>query len=70
MTDQIHSLTVVLEKDLRDDDCAGLIQSIGMLRNVLSVKPHVTDTGDHMAQERARQDLGQKMWEVLYPPKN
>jgi len=68
MTDRIHSLTVVLEKDMRDDDCESLISAIRMLRNVLSVEPHVTDFGDHTARERARCELGEKLWEVLHPP--
>ena len=70
MTDQIHSLTVVLEKDVCDDDCEDLIRTIKTLRNVLSVGSHVTNVDNHMAQERARHELGQKLWEALYPKKD
>ena len=67
MTDRIHSLTVVFEKDVRVDDAQAWIDAIKMMHNVLSVEYHVTDLEDHMAQERARHRLGDKIWEVLYP---
>lgn len=54
MTDRLHSLTVVLEEDLRVDDAELLIAAIGMMRGVLSVSPNVSDTRDLVAQMRAR----------------
>lgn len=68
MTDRFHSLTVVLEKDIRSDDAEGLIQAIRHMRGVLSVTGRVSDPDSHMAEERARRELGQKLWEILYPP--
>lgn len=70
MTDRIHSLTVVLEKDYRDDDVKEIVNAIRMIRGVLSVKSHISDFQDHMAQERVRQELGEKLWEILYPKAN
>lgn len=35
MTDRYHTLTVVLERDMRDDDAAALIAAIGQLRGVI-----------------------------------
>lgn len=67
MTDRVHSLTVVLENDVRADDLVPLIQAIEQLRGVLAVKQHVTDIVTVMAQERARRELGEKLWAVLYP---
>lgn len=69
MTDRYHSLTVVLERDMRDDDAEALIAAIGQLRNVLKVTGIVSDFTSHMAIERARADLGTGLWNVLYPPK-
>ena len=69
MTDRYHSLTVVLEKDMRSDDAEGLLAAIQRMRGVLSVTGEVTDVGTWMAEERARQELGTKIWHVLYPPK-
>ena len=67
MTDRIHSLTVVLEEDMRDDDCEDLISAINMFQGVLSVKPHVANISDHMAEERAKRELSRKLWSVLHP---
>jgi hypothetical protein len=68
MTDRINALTVVLEKDTRTDDVEALVNAIKCLRNVLKVDLHVAEAlGDHVSYSRARQELGEKMWEVLYP---
>lgn len=67
MTDRVHSITVVLSDDMRTDDCANVIAAIGMIRGVLSAKMHISDFESHMAYERARADLGEKLWGILYP---
>ncbi len=67
MTDRYHSLTVVLEKDFRDDDAESILNAIEMIKGVLSVKPHISDCDSNMAEDRARRELGQKLWEILYP---
>lgn len=67
MTDRIHSLTVTLESDRRDDDVEAITNSILMIRGVLSVAKHVTDHTAHMAQERAKRELGDKLLAVIYP---
>lgn len=65
MTDRIHSLTVVLEQNIREDDVQGLIDAIARLRHVLSVRPHVANIETHMAEERARTILTHKILEAL-----
>lgn len=67
MTDRYNALTVILEKDIRDDDAEALLNAIRQLRGVLSVSGNVADFDSHLAQERARSELGQKLWNVLYP---
>lgn len=67
MSDRINTITVVLEKDTRDDDCEAILNAIRMTKGVLSVTPNVADPGEYMAIERARHDLGKKLWKVLYP---
>ena len=69
MTDRYNALTVVLEHDIRSDDAQALISAIEQLRGVLSVTPNVVDISSYTAHERARHELGQKIWEVLYPKK-
>ena len=65
MTDRIHSITVVLGKDIRIDDAEQIISAIGMIKGVIKVTPNVSDIGDHVAYERARQDLASKILDVL-----
>ena len=67
MSDRINIITVVLEKEKRDDDCEYIINAIKMIKGVLSVKSNVADPIECMAQERARRELGGKLWEVIYP---
>jgi hypothetical protein len=67
MTDRINYLTVVLEQNMRSDDCESLINAIRMIRGVLSVTPNVADPDHHMAEERARQELGRRLMAIVYP---
>lgn len=69
MTDRYHSLIVVLEKDIREDDARSLIGAIRLLRGVLEVSGVVADLDSMMAEERARREIGQKLIDVLYPQK-
>ena len=67
MTDRYHSLTVVLEHDIREDDAEAIKNAILLFPGVLSAAGVVTDLTSHMAEERARHDLGQKLLAVIYP---
>jgi hypothetical protein len=67
MTDRYHTLTVVLKEDTRDDDCRPLIGAILMLKGVASVTGHVSDVDSHMAEERARLAIGEKLLAICYP---
>ncbi len=67
MTDRYYALTVVLEKDIRDDDAEPILNAIKMIKGVQDVQPHISDPGTWVAQERARRELGEKLWYVLYP---
>jgi hypothetical protein len=67
MTDRFHSLTVVLAHDIRDDDAESIMTAIRQLRGVINVSGIVADTNSHMALERARFELADKLWGVLYP---
>lgn len=65
MTNRISNLTVVLERDIREDDAAALIAAIGQLRGVLSVSSGVTDITQHVAEMRVRRELSDALWSVL-----
>lgn len=66
MTDRINALTVTLTDNMRDDDCAGLIQAIQRLRGVEDVQPHVTHPLDeHVAKVRIKGEISAALREVL-----
>lgn len=65
MSDRIHSLTVILTADKRDDDCEAIIQAIQMIKGVGSVRKHVSDPVSTMAEWRAKRELSDKIWAIL-----
>lgn len=65
MSDRINTITVVLEKDTRADDCESALTAIRMIKGVLRATPNVVDGRDYMAEERARHELRKKLWEAL-----
>ena len=67
MTDRHSAYIVTLERDIREDDAEAVRTALRMITGVLSVEPVVADLGQHIANERAKRDLGQKLWEVIYP---
>ncbi len=69
MTDRYHALTVILEKDIRDDDAECILNAIKMIKGVINVKPIVSNPTSWMAEERAKRELGQKLLEIVYPKK-
>ncbi|MBU3935808.1 hypothetical protein KJ909_03985 [Patescibacteria group bacterium] len=65
MTDRLKALTVVLQKDLRDDDAEPIIEAIKQLRGVRRVTSHVTHLDDHVAYTNAKLDLMAQIWKLL-----
>lgn len=70
MTDRFNTLTVVLDRDMREDDAEVLLSAIRQLRGVISVSGNVADVSEYMAEERALHTLRQKVMDVLYPKKS
>jgi predicted proteasome-type protease len=66
MTDRVHALTVVLDRDMRDDDVQVVIDAIKMIKFVASVGAHVTDVSDYSARERAKSDIEMKLQHAIY----
>jgi hypothetical protein len=65
MTDRFYCLTVLLEKDIREDDAEPLIEAIKMVRGVIDVKGEVADSLTWMAEERARMAMKLKILDAL-----
>lgn len=68
MTDRISTITLVLEKDIRDDDIQPLIDALYQFKGVIKVEPNVRDIDQLMAYSRARHELGMKLWDALKEP--
>lgn len=66
MTDRYHSLTVTLDVDIREDDAQAIISAIKQMRRVIDVTGNVADLDSHMAEQRTRRELGQKIIDVIY----
>ena len=69
MSKRIHALTVALNESMLDDDVQPIIDAIKMVRGVLAVKPEESKSETFWAYEKAKSELGTKLWEVLYPKK-
>jgi hypothetical protein len=67
MTDRFHSLTVVLTKNIREDDAESLIEAILQFRGVASVAGNVADPLAYMAEQRALDAVRQQILNVIYP---
>ena len=67
MTDRVYALSVALEHDIRTDDVQPLIDAIKTLRGVVAVEMHISDISEWAAREVARQELAEKLWNILYP---
>ncbi len=56
-----------LEKDTREDNAIDILTALRMVKGVASVSPHVTNLEQWSAEWRARIELSDKLWKVLYP---
>lgn len=65
MTDRYNSLTVVLEKDMREDDAEDLITAVRMIKGVLSVECGIANPGDYIAEKRVKTELLIKLMDIL-----
>lgn len=64
MTDRFHSLQVVLEKDVREDDAQAICDAISQIRGVQAVTGLVTDGAALMARVRASATVHDQLLEM------
>ncbi len=65
MTDRINAVIVVLEENIRIDECDHLLNAIRCLRGVLKVEPHVANADSYIAEMRAKTELFNRMHALL-----
>lgn len=66
MSDRHLGYVVTLDATLKDEDSAHLLDLIGRMRGVTSIKSIVQDMGTEIAYERALRDLRGKIAAVLW----
>lgn len=67
MTDRYRGLVVLLDDNLRSDDAQPILQLIQQIKGVRRVEPQIGNGNDQITEMKVRQDLGEKLWQVLYP---
>jgi len=68
MTDRYNALTVVLDRDIRDDDAEAILTAIRMVRGVMSVDPIVSDPSSWVAEMRIRSAFRKALFAALDNP--
>ena len=66
MSDRYNAITVVLEKDTRDDDAQDILTALKMIKGVIAAEPNIVNVDSFVSDTRARSELGTKLFEVLY----
>lgn len=66
MTDHIHTLTVHLRHDVRDDDVKQLVEAIMQLKNVAKVSMGIVTGADILARIKAQAELRDKILGLLF----
>lgn len=65
MSDRINAFTIVLDKDIKNEDVQDLLTALKMLKGVISVTPNVADISDHIAQMRERARINHELIKII-----
>lgn len=65
MTDRYNSLTVALNRDIRDDDADVIINAIRMIKGVVDVTGNVVDHDSYTAEIRTREKVVSQLQEII-----
>ena len=66
MTNRINTLTVVLEKPIKEDDVEGIIQAIEQIRGVLQVETSKIEN-ENIIRMQEKFNLRKELWEIMKP---
>ena len=67
MSDRIFSYTVTLDGTYKDEDAKQIQGAIEMIKGVSRVVPQVANAETYFAVDKARNELGEKILDVIYP---
>lgn len=66
MTDRIHGVVVVLDKDIRIDDAeASVLVAIRQIKGVVAVRPLTADVTNNIIRARLRAELVPKLLKIF-----
>jgi hypothetical protein len=65
MTDRVKALTVILERDNREDDTQALVDAISMFHGVAKVEMVKVTPDDYINRERIRREFRERLWKAL-----
>lgn len=67
MTDSYFAITVLLEKDVREDDIEHILNAIRMIKRVMKVEPLIANPELDAAEERVRREYRDKLYDIIWP---
>lgn len=65
MTDRIRSVTVILDKDYRDDDVESILSAIRMVKGVDHVETSVVTSNDHINRSVVAIELRRQVFDAI-----
>lgn len=65
MTDRINGFTVVLSKDIREDDFEAIKNAVLMIKGVLSIEPNIVTSDDFMAKVQSKAEFRNKLYDFI-----
>lgn len=65
MSDRIQAFTVVLDKDIRDDDAESTLQALSMVKGVAAVFPVIAEAGDMIQRMRVRHEIRMRIYQAI-----
>lgn len=69
MSERVYSYTVTLDGVYKDEDAESIKSAIEMIKGVSSVIPEVVDPRLFFALDRARNEIADKIMDIIYPKK-
>lgn len=65
MTDRVKAITVILERDNREDDVQALCDAIMLFQGVASVEKQLVTMEDAIARIRVKREMEERIWKAL-----
>ena len=65
MTDRLKGLTVVFEKDIREDDAQCIIDAILMIKGVVAVNNSFVNSDDYINRRKIADDIKSRLYFAL-----